>query len=254
LRLAIFSAFPQEIKQLVRGFRPVEKSERHSLVLYFARYFSREIIIVQTGMGAENTEAALKYVVEDYSPDLLLSVGFGGALYDGASAGDIICGGRVFLIPENIREASGPDRMKLDSEEIPDAAAIVSRLTNRVRMHVGCILTLERHMEKSAIRKILPGDLSFPVCDMETHFLASLAKKMGIPFLGLRAITDRADEEIPVELIRVTDESGRYRLSLAMKLILGKPKIITHIFRIGINARIASINLSHAVRALIEVL
>jgi adenosylhomocysteine nucleosidase len=254
LRLAIFSVFPQEIKHLVRGFRPVEKSERHSLVLYFARYFSKEVIVVQAGMGGENTEAALKYVVEDYSPDLVLSVGFGGALYDGASAGDIICGGRVFLIPENITEGSGPDPMKLDSEEIPDAPAIVRRLTDRVRMHIGCILTLEKHMEKSAIGKILPGDLSFPVCDMETYFLARLAKEMRLPFLGLRAITDRADEEIPVEFLRATDESGKYRLSLAIKLILGKPKIITHIFTIGKNARVASINLSHAVRALIEVL
>ena len=254
MRLAIFSAFPQEIKQLVRGFCLVEKSERHSLVLYFARYFSRDIIVVQTGMGAENTEAALKYVVKDYIPDLLLSVGFGGALYDRASAGDIICGGRVFLIPENIPEGSAPDRVKLDSEEIPNAAAIVSRLSGRIQIHEGCILTLERHMDKPALRKILPGDLPFPVCDMETYFLARLSKEMGLPFLALRAITDRAHEEIPVELLRVTDESGKYRLSLAIRLILRRPQIIKHIFRIGMNARIASINLSHAVRSLIEVL
>lgn len=254
MKLAIFSAFPQEIKQLVRSFRPVEKSDRHSLALYFARYFSREIIVVQTGMGAENTEAALKYVVKDYSPDLLLSVGFGGALYNGASAGDIICAGRVFLIPENIPEGTDTDRVKLDSQEIPDAAEIVSRLSGRVQIHEGCILTLERHMDKSAIRKILPGDLSFPVCDMETYFLVRLAKKMGLPFLGLRAITDRADEEIPAEFLRVTDESGKYRLSLAVRLILGRPKIIGHMLRIGINARVASNNLADAVKSLIEVL
>ena len=254
MRLAIFSAFPQEVKQLVRGFRPVEKLGRHSLILYFARYFSREIIVVQTGMGAENTEAALKYVVEDYRPDFILSVGFGGALYGDAAIGDIICGSRVFLIPEKIREGSAPDRVKLDSEEIPDVAEVVSRLSDRVPIREGCIITIEKHMDKPAIRKILPGDLSFPVCDMETYFLARLAKEMGLPVLCLRAITDRADEEIPVEFLGVTDKSGKYSLSLAIRLIIGKPKIIRHIFRIGMNARIASINLLHAVRALIEVL
>jgi adenosylhomocysteine nucleosidase len=232
----------------------VEKFERHSLALYSARYFSREIIVVQTGVGAENTEAALKYVVKDYSPDFLLSVGFGGALYDGAEAGDIICARRVFLIPENVPEGLLPDRVKLDSQEIPDAAEIVGKLSDRLRMHEGCILTLEKHKDKPAIRKILPGGLSFPVCDMETYFLARLSKEMGLPFLGLRAITDRADEEIPAEFLRVTDEFGKYRLSLALRLILGRPKIIGHIFRIGINARIASINLSHAVRSLIKIL
>jgi adenosylhomocysteine nucleosidase len=254
LRLAIFSAFPQEIKKLLRDFRSVEKSRRHSLVLYFTRYSSREIIVVQTGMGAENTEAALKYVIKEYSPDLLLSVGFGGALYSGASAGDVICAGKVFFIPENVREKSTPYHLELDSKDIPDAAEIVGRLSGKVRMHVGCIFTLQRHMEKSGLRKILPEDLSFPVCDMETYFLARLAREAGLPFLGLRAITDRIDEEIHAEFLSVTDESGKYRLSLALKLILSKPRIIRHIFRIGINARTASNNLSDAVKALIEVL
>ena len=254
MRLAIFSAFPQETKNLIRSFRPIEKSVRRSLILYFARYFFREIIVAQTGMGAKNTEAALKCVVKDYSPDLLLSVGFGGALYSGASAGDIICARRVFLVPENIPQGSAPDHMKLDSQEIPDAVTIVSRLSGRIQIHEGCILTLEKHMEKSAIRKILPGDLSFPVCDMETYFLARLAKEIGLPFLSLRAITDRADEEIPAELLRVTDESGKYKLSLAIRLILGRPQIIGHIFKIGINARMASNNLSHGVKSLIELL
>jgi adenosylhomocysteine nucleosidase len=254
LRLAIFSAFPHEIKQLLRDFHPVEKFERHSLALYSTRYFSREVIVVQTGLGAENTEDALKYVVKDYSPDFLVSAGFGGALYSGAAAGDIICARRVFLIPENIPAGSAPDRMKLDSQEIPDAPEIAGKLSDRLRIHEGCIITLEKHMDKPTIRKILPADLPFPVCDMETYFLARLATEMGLPFLGLRAITDRSDEEIPAEFLRVTDESGKYRLSLALRLILGRPQIVMHIFRIGINARIASTNLSHAVRSLIEML
>ena len=254
MKLAIFSAFPQEVKQLARGFRPVEKVETHSLTLYFTRYFAREVIIVQTGMGAKNTEAALKYVAKDYSPDFLLSAGFGGALYEGASAGDIVCGRRVFLIPENIPDGSSPDRRKLPSEEVPDVASVISRLSDKVSIREGCILTIEKHMDKPTIRKVLPRKLSFPVCDMETYFLARLAREMGLPFLCLRAITDRFDEEIPRELLGVTDESGRYRLSRAIRLILGKPQIISNIFRIGMNARIASINLSRAVRALIEVL
>ena len=86
MRLAIFSAFPHEIERLLRDLRPVEKYESHSLPLYFARYRSKELVIVQTGMGAANTEAALNYVFKDFRPNLLISAGFGGALYDGASA------------------------------------------------------------------------------------------------------------------------------------------------------------------------
>ena len=109
-------------------------------------------------------------------------------------------------------------------------------------------------MSKAEIRKVLPEGLPFPVCDMETFFLVRGAKDAGLPVICLRAVTDRADEEIPEEFLRVTDESGKYRLSLAVRLILGRPKIIGRIFSIGMNARTASNNLSRAVKSLIEVL
>ncbi len=255
MRLSIFSAFPQEIKCILKNFKPKKSLKRHSLTLFFTEYSSKEIIVVQTGMGTRNAETAMKYILEEHSPDFVLSLGFGGALYDGASAGDLIYANRVFLIPENFMEEKTASTLRdLYSKEIPNVREIVSKLSGKVSMHEGCILTFERYIKKSEIKKYLSKDLSFPVCDMETFFLAKLSIEQGLPFLAVRSVTDRADEEIPPEFLNVTDGSGKYKLSRALSLILSKPKLIKDVIRTGRASAIASNNLWHLVKVIVEIM
>jgi nucleoside phosphorylase len=256
MKLAIFSAFPQELKCILKNFKPKSSFKKHPLTLFFTEYSSKEIIVVQTGMGTRNAKAAIKYVLEKHSPDFVLSIGFGGALYNGASAGDLIYANRVFLIPENVLEKPMTlfNYRELFSQEIPDVREIVSKLSEKVSMHEGCILTFEKYKKKSEIKKNLSKDLSFPVCDMETFFLAKLSVEQGLPFFAVRSVTDRSDEEIPPEFLYVTDESGKYKLSRALSLILSKPKLIKDVIRTGRASAIASNNLWHLVKAIIEIM
>ena len=254
MRLSIFAAFPQEFRCILKNFKPKKSLKINSFSLFFTKYSSKEIVLIQTGIGTRNAEAALKYVLEEHRPDIVLSIGFGGALYDGASAGDLIYANRVVFIPESFKEEKNVSNLgDLSSKEVPNVREIVSKLSEKVSMHEGCILTLERYIKKSEIIKYLSKDLSFPVCDMETFFLAKLSIEQGIPFLAVRSVTDRFDEEIPPEFLSVTDESGRYKLSRALGLIL-KPRLIKDIIRTGRASAKASKNLYHLVKAVIEII
>jgi nucleoside phosphorylase len=194
-------------------------------------------------MGSHNAEAAFEHVLGKYRPDFMISVGFGGALYDSATVGDLIYASRFFLIGEKVE----------DAVELSGTVRIFGRLSGMVTMREGTILTLQRWMKKSEIKKALPR-LPLPVCDMETFPLAKLSMREGLPFFAIRSITDRADEEIPLELLDVSDESGQYKLSRALRLILSRPKLISEIAKLGRNSRIASNSLWHAVKTLVETL
>ena len=244
MRAVIFSAFPQEIRQIVKNLKAVKSLQRQPFDLFSAEYLSKEIIVVLTGMGRENAEKAVKYAIQEYSPDIILSTGFGGALYDGAFIGEVVWGSRVFLIQKDI----------IETLELSYARDTIRRLPSNIMIREGSILTLENWMGKTDIKKILPDEFSFPVCDMETFFLAKWPVEKGLPFLAIRSVTDLVDEEIPQEFLSVTDEHGGYRFSRALKLILGKPWLMKDIVKIGKNSRVASNTLWSAVRSLIEIL
>ena len=243
-RLALFAAFPQEIKPIIKNFNTARAVQANPFKIFLAESSSYQIIVILTGVGVSNAEAAMRYVLEQYNPDSVISIGFGGALYKGAGIGDLVWASRVLLISED----------KKNFLDLPDTGETLRVLSEKITIHAGSVLSLERWMNKKEIKQALRLELSFPVCDMETYPLAYLSVQRGLPFFGIRAVTDTADEEIPFNPYEVCDKSGNYRISKALKLILKKPKLIPEITRLGKNSKSASLRLSRAVQSLIEIL
>ncbi|HAM51954.1 MAG TPA: hypothetical protein DCP92_15175 [Nitrospiraceae bacterium] len=244
MRIAVFSAFPHELRRIVKDFGATKHSGKRPFAVFSALSSSHEILLIQVGIGPLNAETAVNYVFKEFRPDYVVSVGFGGALYVGAVIGELTWAPTVLSLKENGIETLG----------IPDARAIAEKLSGRIVIHEKCVLTLDRWMEKAEIKKVLPVDFSLLVCDMETFPLAKFSIQKGIPFFAIRSITDRADEEIPRELLAVCDESGNYSLPCALRLLLRKPHLVPKIIKLGRNSYRASRNLSLAVKSLIDIL
>jgi len=244
MRLAIFSAFPHEIGPLVKNLNAARISKTLPFTLFRAHYASGEVIVVQTGIGTRNAEASLNYVIKEHSPTIVISTGFGGALYDNAAIGELIWASRVLLMNNGLR----------DSLDLPDKDDLFGSLSQKLAIRQGSIVTLGQWLKKPEIKRALSGPLPFPVCDMETFPLAKATIKRGLPFVAIRSITDRSDEEIPPELLSVSDESGNYRLTRSLKVLLGNPSLIPRAITLGRSSAVASKNICRAVKALIEVL
>jgi adenosylhomocysteine nucleosidase len=244
MRLALFAAFPQEIKPIIKYFRAAKEAKTNPFKIFLTESSSYEIIVILTGVGVSNAEAAMKFVLEKYKPDSIISIGFCGALYKGAGIGDLIWASRVMLISQD----------KNHTLEIQDSGKLLKVLCEQVPIKAGSVLSLERWMKKTEINQTLTGELSFPVCDMETYPLAHLSIKRGLPFIVIRAVTDTADEDIPFNPYEVCDTSGAFRISKVLGLLLRKPTLIPEIIRLGRNSKSASLTLCRAVQTLIEIL
>ncbi len=240
MNIALFAAFPQELMHILKDYILIEKPKERPFPITIRAHLSHTVITVVTGIGAANAESALNHVLEWYRPEAIVSIGFGGALYKNAGIGDLVWASRVFFVTEN----------GMDTMELSDSADIIDKLS----MRRGSIITLDHQMKKSELNKVLPPGLTFPVCDMETFPLARGSVQKGLHFFAIRSITDRAEEDIPLELFSVCDDSGRYRLSQASRLLFSKPKLIPDSIKFARRATRASKYLSHAVRSLLEIL
>ncbi len=243
MKVAIFGAFPQELRHILRNLKVTLKA-KNPFTLFVGKYSFHDIIVVQSGMGRAGTEAAFNFVIQEYRPDFVLSAGFGGALYDNAKVGDLIWGSKVCLASDRVT----------DTVALQKAGEVSPTLSDLRTMREGCIVTLERWMKKSEVNRILPDGCSAPVCDMETFFLAKLSLQRGIPFYGIRSVTDCAGEEIPFQLLSVSDESGKYGFFQAVSLLMRKPQLIPAAMKLGISSVKASRSLWKAIKSLIDVL
>ncbi len=230
MKIALFSAFPQELRHIVKNVRPVSLIDRGRAELYSATYLSHEITIVLTGMGPKNAQAALDHLLTQQTPGLILSMGFGGALYGGAAVGDLVVAERVFLVARGLEDVVEPERED----------RLLAELSKNITFREGAFFTLEKWMSKRDLKTIMDPAVTLPVSDMETFPLAKGACERGIPFLAIRSITDLADEEIAPEMLEVTDGQGHYRPARALGLFLRRPALIPQGIRLGLRSRSAS--------------
>ena len=230
MKIALFSAFPQELRHILKNVRPVRLINRGRAELYSATYLSHQITIVLTGMGPKNARAALDHLLTQEIPGLLLSMGFGGALYRGAAAGDLVVAERVFLVARGLADVVEPQRED----------RLLAELSKNVTFREGAFFTLEKWMSKRDLKTIMDPAVTLPVTDMETFPLAKGACERGIRFLAIRSITDLADEEIAPEMLEVTDGQGHYRPARALGLFFRRPALIPQGVRLGLRSRSAS--------------
>jgi hypothetical protein len=70
------------------------------------------------------------------------------------------------------------------------------------------------------------------VVEMENARARELARTMGVPFLGIRAISDRSDEILDPAIIRMVDSSGRVRAGALAGELLKRPALIASLLRL----------------------
>ena len=243
MKLMAMAAFPQELKYVLRNASIVKKTEKGPFTIYVSRYLSHELTAVLTGIGPIGPESGLAEVIDWHGPDFIASIGFGGALYEGAKKGELVWGEECRLAGSNEAVRFGAENKK-----------VFERLRLRLDISAGAIITVGARTPKPKLVKTIPPQTRFPVCDMETFYMERLAQGRGAPFFAIRSITDTLDEEIPEELFDVCDESGRYSAARALRAIVMNPGLIPASIRLGLGSAVASKSLFRAIKALVETL
>jgi adenosylhomocysteine nucleosidase len=88
--------------------------------------------------------------------------------------------------------------------------------------------------------------------DMENAIVRRAAEAAGIPFIGIRAISDTADQAIDPAVLTIADEVGRPKpLAIAM-LLIRRPGMAAKLRRLQADSHRALAALGAAVKTLIE--
>jgi len=89
---------------------------------------------------------------------------------------------------------------------------------------------------------------------LETAAVAEVARDAGISFLGLRAITDLAGEEIPDFLAPAGEEIGPVRLLDALGWLAADPRRLKDLVHLWRRCQLAAARLATALQVLLPLL
>lgn len=239
MKIAIITAMPEESRAILRGAERVQTSRQGDRRIVRCRIGTHDVTLAEAGMGTLNAGWAATMLAVD-RPGLLVSAGFGGGVLPGLAVGDVVMAERVlhwtgdgledvatgFYAPREDAASPGP-------------------------LH-GQFITSDALLNKNRLLAFLPHDALRPVLEMESAAVARVAAESGIPFLGLRSVSDPWDEELGFSIDEFCDDDKRIRLFKVLATILRRPRIIPQLIRLARNSRVAARGLGTAMERLLR--
>ena len=242
-RILIMAALPLEVRPFLRR---VKRKARRDLGLPAWAWEAGSAVVALSGMGEVAARRAGETLMGRCRPELLVSLGFGGALAPGLAAGDLVLGETFWRYD--------PDTRELKAGPHPAPPRPLARLCGALKEAgltacPGSLVTTSRIIHKGRQGGPLAG-LPQPVLDLETFALAEMAATRGLAFLGLRAITDTAAEEIPEFLHGAGDQGAAVGAGAALRWLAADFRRLSDLLALWRRSRSAAAKLAQALLVL----
>ena len=183
-----------------------------------ARLFGDGVLTVSTGGDAAATREGIATLLAR-GADRLVSFGIAGALDPALRPGDLVIGSAV-------RTAQG-DRMLVDQKWL---VHLTTHLGNaRVADVFGSTTIAATAQSKAMLRR----DTGAACVDQESHWVAEAARARRIPFSVVRAIADRAADNLPPAVLVGLDSHGEPRTGAVISALLRDPAQLGGLIRVA---------------------
>ena len=246
-RMLLLAALPWEVRPFLRRSRSRRRRAGVEGPAWELAVGPGWGLLALTGLGAEAARQAASRLVSRFRPRLLLSLGFGGAVSPELSPGDLVLG-EYFASYDPVTRLLQPVAPPPPPRPLPELLRALAAAGPSA--FAGSIITTPRIIRKSGLGEAL-ARLSRPVLDLETAAVAEVARAECLPFLGLRAITDAAAEEIPEFLARPQPNPGIPGWMDALGWLAGDPRRMADLLHLWRRSRLAAARLAQALQVLL---
>lgn len=154
----------------------------------------------------------------------LISFGIAGALDPVLKPGDLIIAESVIT----------PDGRRLECD-----SAWRQKAMQKVMAQGGAIAGRSVAVATRLDKRVLFSETAAVAVDMESHHVAEVASRLGLPFLVIRAVADTAHDTLPEAALRGLNEEGRPAIAAVLLSLLSKPWQLPGLIRVALRSRTA---------------
>jgi adenosylhomocysteine nucleosidase len=244
----VIAALPEEAGPLLRAMRGARRERVDGgCMLVTGALGGQHILLAWAGAGtARATHAAEALLARGATA--LLAVGFAGALAPELHPSDLLIATEVsdpagerwradaalldaFRGTEYSRSSASAARNDLTAHHPSPITHHPSPIAHR--LHLGPLLTTPRVVSTAAEKRRLREETGALAVDMESTAVAQRAAGAGLPMAALRAITDGADESLPIDFNRCIDSNGQFHRARLIRLVARHPSAVGGLLRLG---------------------
>lgn len=236
----IVTALPEELEPLIARASDLAWERGAGSRIVRGRLAGRRVAMTHAGVGRLRAEQGLRALLAAFPINRLVTAGVAGGLSPGLAVAEIVVAGEVRSEGAAI---GAPDeawvRRALGPEPVPRRAVVmtVDRLVwNR--------------LSKADLWRSLSTDAAV-VVDMESAAWARVAAERGIPYVVVRSVFDRAEDDLPEFLEQCWDPERGLKRGRILRHALLRPRALPRVIAMGARMRACLAGLPDVIEKLV---
>jgi len=227
-RIGIIGAMDLEVEHLKSEMQISRIVDKAGMEFYTGTLKGVDVVIVRSGIGKVNAGLCAQILADVFQVTHIINTGVAGSLNAKLDIGDILISKDALYHDMDVRifgyqlgevPQMGCREFKADKAMIEAAVSSCKEVNPDIHVEVGRILSGDQFISDKAKKETLIADFQGDCTEMEGAAIAHSAYLNKIPFVIIRAISDKADDSAEMDYPTFEREAAKHSAKLVEHMI-----------------------------------
>ena len=201
-RIGIIGAMDEEVSSLKEAMQIDRRETVESMEFYIGKLGGQDVAVDQCGMGKVNAGTCALILIQKYHARAVINTGVAGSLDNILDIGDFVVSVDAVehdfdVSPIGFEKGeipyTGKYAFEADKALRQKAVDAIAKSTVGVKVHEGRVCTGDQFIHTDEQRTAITSVFGGLCCEMEGGAIAQVCYLNNVPFVIIRAISDKAD-------------------------------------------------------------
>lgn len=227
-KIGIIGAMEIEVAALKEQMENVTQVKKASMEFNQGILNGKEVVVVRSGIGKVNAAVCTQILIDDFQVEAVINTGIAGSLKNEINIGDIVVSTDALQHDMDARKFGYPKgqipQMEVFSftadEALRETAVRVCRKVNPdIEVFEGRVVSGDQFVADAEVKEEIVSEFSGYCTEMEGAAIAQAAYLNGVPFVVLRAISDKADNSATMDYPTFERKAAEHCVNLVGEML-----------------------------------
>ena len=226
--LGIIGAMDEEVARMKEQMEDAQVQTWAGMEFYRGRINGKEAVVVRSGIGKVNAAVCAQILADRYEVSAIVNTGIAGSLDGKIDIGDIVLSTDALQHDMDATNFGYPlgqiPRMEVlsfqaDRRLLELARVCCKEVNPDIHVYEGRVVSGDQFVSSQEKKEWLIRNFKGSCTEMEGAAIAQAAYLNGIPFLIIRAISDKADNSATMDYPAFEAQAIDYSVNLMLEMI-----------------------------------
>lgn len=217
-RVGIIGAMEEEVISLKRKMTVQNTKDIAGMTFYEGTLSETKVIVVRCGIGKVNAAICTQVLIDKFDVNYIINTGVAGGLYPDINIGDIVISSDT-VEHDMDTTAFGDERgviprmdtsfFKADDKLVEIAKEAALKVQGDHKVYIGRVASGDQFISSMQVKEDIYSTFTAYCAEMEGAAIAHTCYLNQIPFVIIRAISDKADQSADVNFEEFVNEAAK---------------------------------------------